>query len=130
MKLNEATDLGTTTDVFNNIQLFGFLFKIIFPIVVVLIVIELIKFTIKAFNYWLKQNEIKKKQLKEKEKQRQKQQEKINLTRQKRKQHIDKLYRDDNFLMKQLDGTHEPIDKSIYHDLDLFFDKSGKVIKH
>lgn len=31
--------------------------------------------------------------------------------------------------MKQLDGTHEPLDKSAYHDLDITFDKNGKAIR-
>ena len=43
MGLDNAGKLGTTHDVLNSMQLFGILFKIVFPIIAVLICIELVK---------------------------------------------------------------------------------------
>lgn len=125
MRLDEASQLGTTQDVINSIQLFGTIFKIVFPLIAVLVCIELIKIIRKVIKRRAKRNEIKKIQAKEKEKQ----QQKIEDAKKKRKQKINKLYKDDEFLMKQLDNTHEPLDKSAYHDLDITFDRNGKAIR-
>ena len=125
MRLDEASQLGTTQDVFNSMQLFGIIFKFVFPLIAVLICIEFIKIIKKAIKRRIQRNEIKKIQAKEKEKQ----QKKVEAAKKKRKQKINKLYKDDEFLMKQLDGTHEPLDKSAYHDLDITFDRDGKAIR-
>ena len=126
MGLDNAGKLGTTHDVLNSMQLFTIIFKILFPIIAVLILIELVKIFKQAIKRRIQRNEIKKQQAKEKEKQ----QKKINTANRKRKQRINNLYKDDKFLMKQLEGTHEPLDKSAYHDLDISFDINGKAIKH
>lgn len=125
MRLDEASQLGTTQDVLSSMQLFGIIFKFVFPLIAVLICIELIKIIKKAIKRRMQRNEAKKIQAKEKEKQ----QKKIDAANNKRKQKINKLYKDDEFLMKQLDDTHEPLDKSAYHDLDITFDKNGKAIR-
>lgn len=125
MRLDEASQLGTTQDVLSSMQLFGIIFKFVFPLIAVLICIELIKIIKKAIKRRMQRNEIKKIQAKEKEKQ----QKKVEAAKKKRKQKINKLYKDNEFLMKQLDGTHEPLDKSAYHDLDITFDKNGKAIR-
>lgn len=125
MGLDNAGKLGTTHDVLNSMQLFGILFKIVFPIIAVLVCIELVKIFKQAIKRKMQRDELKKQQAKEKEKQ----QKKINTAKKKRKQRINNLYKDDAFLMKQLDGTHEPLDKSAYRDLDISFDRNGKVIK-
>lgn len=125
MRLDEASQLGTTQDVINSIQLFGTIFKFVFPLIAVLVCIEIIKIIKKAIKRRAKRNEIKKIQAKEKEKQ----QQKIEDAKKKRKQKINKLYKDDEFLMKQLDNTHEPLDKSAYRDLDITFDRNGKAIR-
>lgn len=125
MRLDEASQLGTTQDVFSSMQLFGIIFKFVFPLIAVLICIEFIKIIKKAIKRRIQRNEAKKIQDKEKEKQ----QKKIEAAKKKRKQKINKLYKDNEFLMKQLDGTHEPLDKSAYHDLDITFDKNGKAIR-
>lgn len=125
MNLNDASNLGNLQDVIFNIQIFGLLMQILFPIVVVLVGIEFFKAIQKAFNKKIKRDEIKRQQQKEVEKQ----QKKVNLTRQRQKQRINRLYKDDEFLMRQLEGTHEPFDKSAYRDLDLTFDKKGKAIR-
>lgn len=125
MRLDEASQLGTTQDVLSSMQLFGIVFKFVFPLIAVLICIELIKIIKKAIKRRMQRNEIKKIQAKEKEKQ----QKKVEAAKKKRKQKINKLYKDNEFLMKQLDGTHEPLDKSAYHDLDITFDKNGKAIR-
>lgn len=125
MRLDEASQLGTTQDVLSSMQLFGIIFKFVFPLIAVLICIELIKIIKNAIKRRMQRNEAKKVQAKEKEKQ----QKKIEAANKKRKQKINKLYKDNEFLMKQLDGTHEPLDKSAYHDLDITFDKNGKAIR-
>lgn len=125
MRLDEASQLGTTQDVLSIMQLFGIIFKFVFPLIAVLICIELIKIIKNAIKRRMQRNEAKKVQAKEKEKQ----QKKIEAAKKKRKQKINKLYKDNEFLMKQLDGTHEPLDKSAYHDLDITFDKNGKAIR-
>lgn len=125
MRLDEASQLGTTQDVLSSMQLFGIIFKFVFPLIAVLICIEFIKIIKKAIKRRMQRNEAKKVQAKEKEKQ----QKKIEAAKKKRKQKINKLYKDNEFLMKQLDGTHEPLDKSAYHDLDITFDKNGKAIR-
>ncbi len=125
MGLDNAGKLGTTHDVLNSMQLFWILFKIVFPIIAVLVCIELVKIFKQAIKRKMQRDELKKQQAKEKEKQ----QKKINTAKKKRKQRINNLYKDDAFLMKQLDGTHEPLDKSAYRDLDISFDRNGKVIK-
>lgn len=125
MRLDEASQLGTTQDVFSSIQLFGIIFKFVFPLIAVLVCIEIIKTIKKAIKRRMQHNEIKKIQAKEKEKQ----QKEIEDTKNKRNLKINELYKDDEFLMKQLDGTHEPLDKSAYHDLDITFDRNGKAIR-
>ena len=125
MGLDNASKLGTTHDVLNSMQLFGILFKIVFPIIAILVCIELIKIFKQAIKRKMQRDEIRKQQSKEKEKQ----QKKINTAKKKRKQRINNLYKDNEFLMKQLDGTHEPLDKSAYRDLDISFDRNGKAIK-
>ena len=125
MRLDEASRLGDIHDIITNVQLFGIIFKFLFPLIAVLVCIEIIKMVKKALNRKRQRDELKKQQKKEKEKQ----QKKINSARKKEKQRINKLYNDNEFLMKQLDGTHEPFDKSAYRDLDITFDKNGKAIR-
>lgn len=115
MRLDEASRLGDIQDIITNIQLFGILIKLVFPIIAVLVCIEIIR---KAAKRKMKRDELKKQQKKE-----------IEERQKKEKQRIDKLYEDNDFLMKQLEGTHEPIDKSAYRDLDITFDKNGKAIR-
>lgn len=125
MKLDEASRFGDIQDVINNVQLFGILIKIVFPIIAILVSIEIIKMIKRAIKRKMQRDELKKQQKKEKEKQ----QKKLNSIKKKEKQRIDKLYKDNDFLMKQLEGTHEPLDKSAYRDLDITFDKNGKAIR-
>lgn len=118
MGLDSASQLGTTQDVMNNIQLFMALFKFVLPIISVLLCIEMIRIIKKAIKKRAELNKNKKKQQEIKEE-----------AKKKQKQKIDKLYENDEFLIKQLDGTQEPLDKRAYRELDITFDKKGKVIK-
>lgn len=125
MRLDEASKLGTTQDVFSSMQLFGLIFKIVFPFIAVLVCIEIFKAIRKVLDKKIKRDGLERQKNKEKEKQ----YKKITNAQKERNKRINKLYEDDEFLIKQLEGTHEPFDKSTYHDLDLTFDKNGKVIK-
>lgn len=125
MGLNEAGKLGTTQDIFSSMQLFGIIFQFVLPLVAVLVGIEVVKMFKKAFRRKLQRDEIARQQDKEK----QKQQKQITNAQKEKQRKINRLFKDDEFLMKQLDGTHEPFDKSAYHDLDLTFDRNGKVIR-
>lgn len=125
MRLDEASKLGNLQDIFGSMQLFGFILQIVFPFVAVLISIEVFKAIRKALDRKIQRDEIKRQQNKEKEKH----QKQIVNAQKERKKRINKLFKDDEFLMKQLEGTHEPFDKSAYRDLDLTFDRNGKAIR-
>ena len=114
MSLDEASRIGNTQDVINAMKLFIIIFKFVTPFIALLIFIEIVRIINKTSKRKAKQNEIKRKQKKEKDR---------------KKKEIDKLYENDEWLMKRLDDTYEPFDKSAYNRLDLTFDKNGKAIK-
>ena len=118
---DNASDFSYTTDAINSIQLLKTALMIAIPAIAVLVIIA----TLIWFNRYMKYKSKKKETAKKKK---EKEQRKIKEQQKKKKEHIDKLFEDDNFLMKQVENIEEPVDKSKYHKLDLIFGTDGKVI--
>jgi len=118
MRLEDTSRLGDVQDVIDNIQIFIVLIELISPFLILLICITAFRLIRKALNRRAQQKKIQRKQLAE-----------IKAAQKVEKKKIDKLYKNDEFLYKQLDGTKEPYDKSNYSSLDITIDKNGKVIK-
>lgn len=118
---DNASDFSYATDAINSIQLLKTVLMITIPAIAVLIVIATLIWLNRYMKYKSKQKDTVKKK-KEKE------QRKIKEQQKKKKEHIDKLFENDEFLMKQVENIEEPVDKSKYHKLDLIFGTDGKVI--
>lgn len=118
MELNNASELGSRTDIINNIQLFTELFKIFIPVIAILVIIITVTFIHKLLKFREKQKIKENKRKKAMQKQKEAKQRQLN-----------RLFEDDEFMFKQLENADEPLDKRPYHSLDLSFDRYGKVIK-
>lgn len=110
MSLDNASNLGTTDDIVNYIEIFIFLIKLISPLLVILILIGIIRYIKKTIDKYKTRKELIDKKKKDIEEQR------------------NKIFKSDEEMLKRLDNISEPLDKSKYSKLDITFNTNGKAI--
>jgi len=113
----------TGVDSIDIIELLNFFLdtlKFAYPILLLLIPIPIIRYICKRIK---KYSQDKKCEIQEKNKKKKQ----INKTNNERRKNINKFYKDKDKMLKKLDDISEPIDKSKYRDLNIYFDKNGKA---
>lgn len=121
MVIEQATNLGSVNDIIKLIDLFVFLIKCCMP----LLAVFGIGYIIHATKRKGKTNKEKKRALKEEAK-KQKKNKKEHMRQQKESKEI---FNNPNAMYKKLDNIQEPINKADYRNLEINFDKNGKMIR-
>lgn len=123
------TDVASAQDVFEQFSLFYTIIKYIWPVIVVLALIPITRYVLKRIKIRAQEKEAERLRKKQQEEIRKKQQSQINRQMQNRKKEINKFYKNNDMMLKQLDNIEEPVDKSKYRDLNMYFDETGKAKK-